>query len=108
MNIPPAYRAAAEMTDELVLRARSSRPRFRFPRTPLIASTADVGESLAENDAARALLALLLLETRRRNLDDFPTVMMLRAALELNGIPIRFVALKELGLELVSKNMAKA
>lgn len=100
---PPAgYVAAAKMTDELVRRARGTGPRFRFPprKMALGASLADVGERLAVNAAARELLAELDAEWRRRGLADGPTAMMLRAALELNGIPVRFVPLAELGLSI--------
>ncbi len=102
-NAPPAgYLAAAAMTDELVRRARGTGPRFRFPprNMALGASLADVGERLALNDAALALLAELAAESTRRKLDDGPTAMMLRAALELNGIPVRFVPLAELGFSI--------
>jgi hypothetical protein len=97
---PAAYVAAAEMTGELVRRARTTGPRFRLPprKIALAASLADVGERLALNAAARELLAELEAEAIRRKLEDGPTVMMLRAALELNGIPVRFVPLAELGL----------
>lgn len=97
--VPPGYLAACEMTDEVVRQRRASGPKFRFPRreVALVASIADVGETLAENEAARALIATLILETRRRNLDDFPTTMMLRVALEANGLPIRWVPFEELG-----------
>lgn len=98
---PPAgYTATCAMTDELVKRARIAGPRFRFPprKVALFASIADVGKRLAQNAAALELIAELEAETHRRKLADFPTVMMLRAALEVNGVPIRFVPLAELGL----------
>lgn len=100
---PPAgYLAAAAMTDEMVRRARSTGPRFRFPprKLALSASLADVGHRLALNAAARELLAELEAETARRKLDDGPTAMMLRAALDLNGIPVKFVPLAELGFSI--------
>lgn len=87
------------MTDELVRRARAAGPKFRFPpeQMPLIASIADVGHMLAENEAAHRLLDDLMAETGKRKMRDFPTVAMLEAALCLNGIPIRRVSLEELG-----------
>lgn len=97
---PAGYSATCEMTDELVRRFKAAGPRFVFgPRdVALIGSLADFGVRLAQNAAARDLVAELLAETRRRKLADCPTVMMLRAALELNGIPIRFGPLEDLGL----------
>jgi hypothetical protein len=86
------------MTDDVVKRARGTGPRFRFPRKiALIASITQIGPKLAENAAALELLAELEAETKRRGLADVPTAMMLRAALELNGIPIKFVPLSALG-----------
>jgi hypothetical protein len=99
--VPEGYTATCAMTDELVRRARGSGPRFRFPRkVALIASITEIGPRLAQNAAALELLAELEAETKRRGLADVPTVMMLRATLELNGIPIRFVPLAELGLSI--------
>lgn len=94
------YRETCEMTMDVVERAKSSGPKFRFPPrdVALIASISDVGGRLAENTAAAELLAALEAETLRRKLADFPTAMMLRGALELTGIPIRFVSLEEFGL----------
>jgi hypothetical protein len=88
------------MTDELVRRFKATGPKFVFgPRkVALIASIADVGAKLAQNQAAHDLVAALIAETSRRDLGDFPTVMMLRTVLELNGIPIKFVPLEKLGL----------
>lgn len=99
-TVPAGYTATCEMTDELVRRARGAGPRFRFPprKVALLASVADVGARLAQNQAALDLVAELIAETGRRKLGDYPTIMMLRATLELNGIPIKFVPLAELGL----------
>jgi hypothetical protein len=65
----------------------------------LIASLADVGPKLARNDAARELVADIMAECDRRKLGDYPTVMMLRVALDLHNIPITFVPFAELGIK---------
>lgn len=99
------YDATIRMTAELVEHAKifGSMPvSFAFPprEIGLIASVADVGEKLARNDAARALVRTLIEETKRRRLADYPTVMMLRAALDFHGIPVLELPLDELGLGL--------
>lgn len=104
MNRAESYETGARLTFELVGRFKifgSGRPEFAMPprELALIASLADVGKQLARNDAARELLSQILKECDRRKLDDYPTVMMLRTALEHYGIPITWVAFEELGLK---------
>lgn len=99
MSGSAGYDATCAMTDELVRRFKATGPKFVFPprNIALIASVIDVGVKLAQNGAARDLVAELIAETRRRKICDYPTVMMLRTTLELNGIPIKFVPLDKLG-----------
>lgn len=84
MSNPPGYDRTVEMTLELVERAKifSDGPivfRMLSWETPLLASLADCGEKLAESPAALELVRELLAETKRRQLADAPTAVMLRA-----------------------------
>lgn len=97
-NPPKGYREGCNLTAEIVQRFKSSAPAFVFPHVALIASIADVGARLARNDAARWLVEALIVESKRRKLADVPTVLMLRAVLELEGIPFELVPLEALGL----------
>ncbi len=95
-----SYNQACELVYELVVRWKPRAPDFVFPPRDIafVAGLDDVGEYLARNDAARELLAALISESRRR-LGEAPTVMMLRAALELQQIPFALVPFAELGIE---------
>ena len=93
------YAATCKMTDELVGRFKGTQPEFVFgpPDVAMIVSIARLGARLARNSAALDLVAALLEEADRRKL-DYPTVMMLRATLDLHGVPIKFVPLADLGM----------
>lgn len=92
------YERGCTLTVEVVNRFKPRGPAFAFPPRDIafIASLADVGEKLARNDVARELVVALLAACVR--LDDAPTVMMLRVALEVAGIPISYVSFEELGI----------
>jgi hypothetical protein len=106
---PPGYLAACELTDEVVGHYKAAFkplldrgvnvPDFVFgpPDVAIAASLADVGYRLVRNTEARRLLVKLLEESERRNI-DYPTVMMLQAALEMHGIRYARVSLEELRL----------
>lgn len=104
MKRADTYEAGANLTYEVVRDFQifgPGRPEFAFPPRDiaLIASLKDVGDKLCRNDAARELLQLLLSACDHRKIGDYPTVMMLRAVLDLRGIPFTIVPFAELGLE---------
>lgn len=82
-------------------------PVFRFPPkdVALLADLRDCGEKLAVNQSARDLVAKLVVDVVQAT-GQAPTAMMLRVILEELAIPIRWVALEELGLSLVQEGRA--
>ena len=96
-NPPKGYREGCNLTAEIVRRFKPEAPAFAFPHAALIAPIDVVGPRLARNDAARWLVGALVSEAKRRKLEP-PTALMLRAVLELEGIPVELVPLEELGL----------
>lgn len=101
MTKADTYEAGGDLTFEMVGQHKAFRPLFALPPkdTALIASLYDVGPQLCRNQAARELLRALLLECDRRELGDYPTVLMLQACLELHQIPIERVPFAELGIK---------
>ena len=97
-NPPRDYREGCNLTAEIVQRFKTSAPAFVFPPVALIAPIDVVGPRLARNDAARWLVQELVAESKRRRLGDVPTVLMLQAVLEIEGIAYERVPLEELGL----------
>jgi hypothetical protein len=100
LHFPEGYERGGRLVLELVERAKPKAPEFWMPprQLALIASLGDVVDNLARNDAARALVRDILLESARRGLHE-PTVMMLRVALELAGTPAKEVPWDELGIK---------
>ncbi len=76
-------------------------PDFVFPAgVALGMSIVDVGDYIAKNTAARVLVIYvceIFLQRSRGPVVHYPTVTMLQAALDLNGIPSRLVPLSEMG-----------
>jgi hypothetical protein len=85
------------------------RPVFRLPLRDvvLIASIEDIGQYIATNESAQQLLSALRSECDRRKLPDYPTVMMLRAALDYFGLPWTAVPYEALGIPGVVLPMTK-
>jgi hypothetical protein len=96
---PHHYQDCADRLDKMVaaLAVHAEAPRFAFPppEIALLAGVDQVGHRLARNETAHALVEAVKL---RFTIAEMPTVMMLRAILELREIPIDFVSLSELGL----------
>jgi len=94
------YDRGAELTFQIVGAYKIRAPRFRFPHPEiaLIASIADVGDKLCVNPAARDLVAFLMAECDRQKLGDYPTVMMLRASLEMHRIDVDYVPIEDLNI----------
>jgi hypothetical protein len=97
------YQQGAQLVYEVVGRFKifgSGVPEFLFPPkgVALLASLKDVGANLANNDAARDLLAGIFADWEARELADWPTAMMLQVCLEAHEIPIKRVPFEELGL----------
>lgn len=99
---PVSYEVGANLTYHIVglFKDRDPAPEFAFPppEVGLIASLDHVGARLIRNEAARDLLLRLLGTFVILRLEP-PTAMMLRVCLEKHGIPITYVSLSELGLE---------
>lgn len=91
--------AGVRVTLEVVAAYKDVRPRpaFRFPRVAFSAPLNHVGKHLARNQTAHQLLAALLIEAAIRKLPP-PTVLMLQAALEDQGIPVVLVEFEKLGI----------
>lgn len=100
MNVPRDYEAGAQLTVDVVGRFAEHGPEFAMPprEVALLASLTDVGKYLARNDVARSLLLALEAECLRRKLEDFPTAMMLRVALEHHGIEPQWMPFDQLGI----------
>jgi hypothetical protein len=79
---------------------RDRPPLFAFPPKDigLIGSLADIGYRLARNESARQLVGVLIDMRAELGLHDYPTAMMLRAALAEVGVETEIVGLAELGL----------
>lgn len=98
------YQQAAELTHILVGRFTAARgagplPQFAMtdPEVGIVAGIEHVGKYLARNEAAHDLLTFIMAEFDRADI-RYPTLMMLRASLEMHGIPITFAPLQKLGL----------
>lgn len=97
---PASYIEGCQLTSEVVGALKALRPDFTLPEREVIlaASVDHVVKYIAKNQAARELVAALIVETEKRGLEP-PTVMMLDMALEHHRIPVRRVPFADLGIQ---------
>jgi hypothetical protein len=105
MDVSESYKLGAELAADLmgqfIMFELADVPMFAMPpkEIALIASIDEIGEYLVRNDSARELVGMLVREFKGRKQVDCPTVMILRACLDMYGIPINYVSsFEELGI----------
>lgn len=90
-----AVRLVAKLIEQWL--ATHEAPKFRFPGVPMIADLRDIGKQLALNDSARELVAHLNKRLIERT-GHAPTLMQLKATLEVFGVATETCSMGALGL----------
>lgn len=101
MKAPATYEVGAQLTHDIVKawKEAGETPKFRFPPKgiALMAPLDIIGGQLCLDEHTEDLLVGLCAEVNRAA-GEYPTTMMLQVALEMNGIPVTYVSIAELGL----------